>query len=263
MDIEQKLIEKLIESGLLGKGEAKLEINAGIYTPKRIDLVFEKEEEVWIIEAKKILCYEALGQLLVYGDLYSLTTPKRVKLGVVCENSDYEIEWTCNLHGVVVFPLGEVPNLSWEYIEHRKGKLEELIKEDVGGTEAEAMKPVFSTHHMVPARKYPQTTHETEERICPSCKTRFIVDLDIEDKFFELLRRMQASMKAWGLTRQYCSDCAERTCGKFSPGKEIGFAIKINGTITERDLRDVGITGLKELRLLDKQYKRIVKENDV
>lgn len=76
---------------------------------KSIDLVFEKEDEIWLIEAKKKLNYEALGQILTYQKLYHLylRSSKNVKLGIVCEETDPDIEAVCKEHNIYVFVLKE------------------------------------------------------------------------------------------------------------------------------------------------------------
>lgn len=78
--------------------------------PKYIDLVFEKEDETWLIEAKNILNYKALGQVLSYKGLYlqKVFSPKTVKLGIVCEKSDPDIEQACKRQGIKIFVLGKV-----------------------------------------------------------------------------------------------------------------------------------------------------------
>lgn len=107
---EKKLLDELIEKGLLGKGEAKFEVNVGMKEPKYIDLVYEKDDETWLIEAKNILNYKALGQVLSYKGLYlqKVFSPKSVKLGIVCEKSDPDIEQACKKQGIKIFVLGKV-----------------------------------------------------------------------------------------------------------------------------------------------------------
>lgn len=87
---ERELIDKLIKEKL-GKGKARFEVNVG---RKRIDMVFEKEDEIWLVEAKKRLNFEALGQFF---------PKKALKLGIVCEDGDSEIEEACRGQGVKVF----------------------------------------------------------------------------------------------------------------------------------------------------------------
>lgn len=107
---EKQLLDELIEKGLFGKGDAKFEVNVGMKEPKYIDMVFEKEDETWLIEAKNTLNYESIGQVLSYKELYlkSVVSPKIVKLGIVCEKSNSDIEQACKRHGIKIFVLGEV-----------------------------------------------------------------------------------------------------------------------------------------------------------
>ena len=70
---EKQLLNEFIKSGLLGDGEATFEVNVGIMTPKMVDMIFEKPDEIWLIEAKQCLNHEARGQVLNYMDLYKLS----------------------------------------------------------------------------------------------------------------------------------------------------------------------------------------------
>jgi len=105
MASERELLDKLIKDKL-GKGKARLEVGVG---RKQIDLVFEKADEVWLVEAKKSLNFEALGQVLTYEGLYQeqFSPRKALKLGIVCEEGDSEIEQACRSKGVKVFILPE------------------------------------------------------------------------------------------------------------------------------------------------------------
>lgn len=102
---EKELLDRLIRDNL-GEGKAEFEVNVG-GMGKSIDLVFQKKDEIWLIEAKKKLNYEALGQVITYKTLYLHKVPpsKEVKLGIVCEGGDSEIEAACKSKGVQVFIL--------------------------------------------------------------------------------------------------------------------------------------------------------------
>lgn len=95
MTSEKELLERVIKEKL-GEGEAKYEVNVG-FEGKRIDLVFEKENEIWLIEAKRRLNFEALGQVLTYKRLYQheISPSKNIKLGIVCKETDVEVEEAC------------------------------------------------------------------------------------------------------------------------------------------------------------------------
>lgn len=102
---EKELLDRLIKEKL-AKGKAEFKVGVG---RKQIDMVFEKESEIWLIEAKKSLNFEALGQVLTYEKLYQEQFPckKTLKLGIVCEEGDLEIEEACRSKGVKVFILPE------------------------------------------------------------------------------------------------------------------------------------------------------------
>lgn len=120
MTNEGELLDRLIKEKL-GKGKAEFEVNVGL-AGKRIDLVFEKQDEIWLIEAKKELNYDALGQVLTYKKLYLHKVPpsKDLKLGIACEGGDSEIEAACKSEGVQVFVLTQ-------------GKEEEIKKSPICG----------------------------------------------------------------------------------------------------------------------------------
>ena len=66
---------------------------------------------MWVVEAKKRLNFEALGQVLVYGELYERyrlhRDSKPLKLAIVCLESDLEVERACSKYGVKVFVYEE------------------------------------------------------------------------------------------------------------------------------------------------------------
>jgi len=116
---EKDLLRGLIEEGVLGKGKADFEVNVGLKTPNYIDLVYETNDEIWLIEAKINLDYKALGQILFYKDLYlyKFTTSKPISLGVVClKVSGDEIIDFYERNGIKIFILKEV-----EEEEEKKG----------------------------------------------------------------------------------------------------------------------------------------------
>ena len=73
---------------------------------KAIDLVIHTADSDWIIEAKPRLSCEALGQVLLYGDLYQQEhDPARVKLGIVCGQIEAEILLSCHKRRITVFQV--------------------------------------------------------------------------------------------------------------------------------------------------------------
>lgn len=74
-----------------------------------IDCVCTFDDEAWIIELKKELNHTALGQVLVYKDLFLEDYPEysTVQMGIVCNESSPLIEPVCKKFGVEVFESGE------------------------------------------------------------------------------------------------------------------------------------------------------------
>jgi len=73
---------------------------------KRIDLVIENEKEVWIFEVKERLNPSALGQVLVYAELYKNGRDigkKEIRKGILCKYIDELTKKVCDLYGVKVF----------------------------------------------------------------------------------------------------------------------------------------------------------------
>jgi hypothetical protein len=105
MRSERELLDRLIKKKL-GEGKAEFEVSVG---RKQIDMVFEKEGEIWLVEAKGKLNFEALGQVLTYKKLYQeqFSLQKALKLGIVCEKGDSEMEQACQSQEVKVFILPE------------------------------------------------------------------------------------------------------------------------------------------------------------
>lgn len=105
MRSERELLDSLIKKKL-GEGKAEFEVSV---RRKQIDMVFEKENEIWLVEAKEKLNFEALGQVLTYEKLYreQFSPQKALKLGIVCEEGDSGIEQACQSQGMKVFILPE------------------------------------------------------------------------------------------------------------------------------------------------------------
>jgi len=111
---ERELLDRLVKEKL-GEGKAEFEVSV---RRKQIDMVFEKEDEIWLVEAKEKLKFEALGQVLTYEKLYQgqFSPKKALKPGIVCEEGDSEIEEACRSQGVKVFIFPEQ--------EAKEGKIE-------------------------------------------------------------------------------------------------------------------------------------------
>ncbi|MBW2672732.1 MAG: hypothetical protein JRD89_04840 [Deltaproteobacteria bacterium] len=75
---------------------------------KRIDAVAHTPDAIWILEVKDRLRPSAVGQLLVYRDLYDrqFHPLKPLRLGVVCGDDDPLVRPTCAEHGIKVWVVG-------------------------------------------------------------------------------------------------------------------------------------------------------------
>jgi hypothetical protein len=112
---ESKLLDVFVNSGVLkGKterevrvGKRMFEVEGAIFDwRKSIDLLYETDDEVWIIEGKLKLNYEALGEVLTYATLYSEEyAGKTIRLGIVCGMVDDEILLACAKYNVTVFEV--------------------------------------------------------------------------------------------------------------------------------------------------------------
>jgi len=240
---EKQLLNELIEKGLLGKGEAKFEVNVGTKEPKYVDLVFEKEDETWLIEAKSILNYEALGQILSYKELYlqKCVSPENIKLGIACEKSDPDIEQACKRYGIKIFVLGEVkeePKASRQIV--ICGVCGEILKEKDGELICEVCEHFFDT------------TGEIRE--CIECHSRFAYLPAIDDIVTRIqlpdgtvvLSKQNARIWKWMCPK--CRKSSELFCsligGEWSykeTTKEIIRAIIKSRSMTIRNLELYGI----------------------
>lgn len=112
---EQQVIDTFIKSGVL-KGTIRQEVKIGrnrfeaegadFDWRKSIDLVIENDEEIWILEAKTRLNYEAIGEVVTYSILYEdERSEKRIRKGIVCGALDRELLYACNRLGITVFGM--------------------------------------------------------------------------------------------------------------------------------------------------------------
>ena len=74
--------------------------------PKGAFLILS-EGSNWVIEGKKKLNYEAIGQVLVYNDLLKedYLGLGEIKKGIACFEGDERLEPTCKKLGIEVFVL--------------------------------------------------------------------------------------------------------------------------------------------------------------
>lgn len=79
-------------------------------TSKKIDIVIECKDEIWLIEAKKRLNPHAIGQILVYEQLYledleNKEKKKEIRLGICCRYDDPLLTEVCRKYHIKVFLL--------------------------------------------------------------------------------------------------------------------------------------------------------------
>ena len=78
---------------------------------KRIDVVMENEREIWILEVKEIVRPAAIGQLLVYRDMFlqRVRPVKPVHLGIVAGRDDQDVRIVASKYGIKVFVVNFDP----------------------------------------------------------------------------------------------------------------------------------------------------------
>lgn len=98
---EQRLLEKFKLSEIL---VGIFRANVLLRERKKIDLLCETAREVWVIEGKTTLTWEAYGQARGYAKLFQdAYKEKPVRPSIVCIKSDAVIEKLCQNDGIVVF----------------------------------------------------------------------------------------------------------------------------------------------------------------
>lgn len=100
---ETELLKKLVKSGMLGIGTPMSQFGV---KNKWIDLLYEKEDEIWIIEAKERIDWGALGQVIGYDLLFrsifnpeephKMTKRKVTRMGIVYSERDQVLEECCD-----------------------------------------------------------------------------------------------------------------------------------------------------------------------
>lgn len=112
---ELKMLDIFIDSGALeGRFEREVKVGKRIFKTekgtfdwrKSIDLICKTDTEVWVLEGKNRLNYEALGEVLTYSTLYAEEFPEqKIKTGIVCNTVEEEILETCRKYGITVFEI--------------------------------------------------------------------------------------------------------------------------------------------------------------
>jgi len=115
--VEEEILSELISSNVL-QGDLKSQVKIGTRIHKlmvggtetefdwrkRIDAVCYTANEEWVIEIKKRLNYEALGEVLTYATLYREQNPSKiVRAGIACREIEEELLLACKKLGVTVF----------------------------------------------------------------------------------------------------------------------------------------------------------------
>ena len=229
MATERELLENFIAQRL-GRGIARFEVRVGSHG-KRIDMVFEKDEEIWLVEAKQALDHRALGQVLAYKDLYQQYSPVvNPTLAIVCEKTDLELEATCKAQGVKVFVI-------------RPGRIQ---------PEPPGVKCVVCGDMMVPV-EYRWSCRTCEciwglssiEADCSNCSRKYGEYPWVRNRLDQALARGVGVAYSQRLPPSYCSACLEKWLPEdwTSPATYAGWIRQdINeGWANPRDLVDRGI----------------------
>lgn len=75
---------------------------------KRIDALCETADTIWILEVKDVLRPSAVGQVLLYADVYDrqFHPLKPLRLGIVAGEDDPVVRPTCDRLGIKVWIMG-------------------------------------------------------------------------------------------------------------------------------------------------------------
>jgi len=112
------LIDEFIKiNPLRGRIEREVKVGTTIFTNKygdvfdwrkAIDLVCYTYQEVWIIEAKPKLNWEAFGQVIAYASLFQKEHSRdHIQKGIICKEADTQILAVCEEFGINVFAYQE------------------------------------------------------------------------------------------------------------------------------------------------------------
>jgi len=126
---ERVLVQQFLQRGIL-KGSSKVEVKVGFPKPplqdkakdrigwlyeaalnvcsRKVDIVIENEQEIWLLEAKLRLSPGAVGQILTYAELYRQTFPlrnKKLRLGILCWTDDPGVRQVAEAQGITIFVL--------------------------------------------------------------------------------------------------------------------------------------------------------------
>jgi hypothetical protein len=75
---------------------------------RKVDLVVETDNEVWICETKIRLSPEAVGQVLTYAKLYAQTYPlegKPLRMAIICSMDDLGVRQVAEAQGITIFKV--------------------------------------------------------------------------------------------------------------------------------------------------------------
>jgi len=129
---------------------------------KFIDYVCVVGETAWVIEGKRKLNYEAVGQVNVLSYHFSRDYPHfSVRKAIVCEESDPLIEEYCEKFNIAVFNVDQL-------IERRTAGTEDITRHATRGEEESELENLVKGHEW---REY------TVERVkeCPECHSKNLV----------------------------------------------------------------------------------------
>ena len=69
---------------------------------KRIDVVAESDNAVWIIEVTERSFLRAIGQIMVYNELWKIDPPIKKPFApyIVCRIMDEDVAYVCDIYGI-------------------------------------------------------------------------------------------------------------------------------------------------------------------
>jgi len=100
MDMEEGVKKEL-------GGALLREVDVGISTSKKADLVVIKEDTVYVIEVEDELNYAAIGQALAYSELYKqrYSEKRDVKPVIACSKIDLDLKLVCERLNIKLIKL--------------------------------------------------------------------------------------------------------------------------------------------------------------
>ncbi|MEM2584973.1 MAG: hypothetical protein QXP99_05595 [Thermoproteota archaeon] len=99
-DVDEKIRSELGESLLR-------EVDVGLRGRKMVDRIVVSDDVVYVIEIEDELNYIAIGQALVYSELYKqkYLEKREVKPVIVCSKMDLDLMFACEKLGIKVINL--------------------------------------------------------------------------------------------------------------------------------------------------------------